>query len=1275
MNARAWCLGTILAIAVGCACLTARPAMGQVTPVSNVDPSLTARYEAQIRERLSEVEEIRRAGRPAAPLAGTDDVATVMSPGQQAAIQQGMDQPLQDSRGTEIAPTTVIGLLLIRDMFILQAEWMADYLESIRDGGVGDKRARLSGICEVAPELARLHAEWRDAELAYNSHLGSLGEAGQISEETARAHTREADRLKQEADAKKRAFEQALDEAQARFPEINGEVDGIPLWQALDCGKTDRQGEQDRIDIYNRYLTRGIEDLRNRAEAARLDDTADELWKYRRPEYQGIRNGVRRQGESVNSQLPSYLMDEVEKVGGAYDIHVAVDEGWTKVILAGIGVVGVLISPVVCLTVSVIDVTMEGDQLIVAFKDAEEARMAEPVLGWRHVITAEERARAANGEFVLAAIGVGLDGAAIRSMKVVGAADCPRDLARAGDAADAGRVGDAAAAGRVADAPPKRWGHLGDATVDEAFGHPNIPDDAWVHFGGSEIADGIRQDGVLGRSYWGRWGEVKNWTQGELRFNIGSMSKSGLSDLKTMVVAPDNAPIRVKRGEYGFEVEGVTDETIQGGRVIVVDDPAAAAGRAGAADAGRADAPGAPGAPQDPPGPPRAGDVARGAPEPGGLRPEDVDHWRRNEAERIERDRGYGIERADETDAKLERFEESIQAATDAGIPRADIDEALDAVRRKQVSIPSEGQTGLDVAIKDFRIRMVIKEAIRKDITIVLRETDRVHLDALGGGNAKVIVLEPADANLVIAKAAMDRGQGAGTWTAAEADLARRLQRENPEKLYVFDPEQFEGGLYPLMDADDAANLSRIFGPDARPPQVVDRGPGGPPPDLPPRQLDPEADTSLEAGRARQPADDRPPDHETQRLTPEEMEEELRDAPTVRLPGDADQADAAPLPGPPPGNQPGEIRAAPLDGKPADGPPAGAGNVPRAAEAGNVPAPDAGQPPQDAPLPPARGADEVGAAPGVAPGAADGPQVASVGTTFQHTISPIDFYMFPVLDLSDQTYTAINFPVTLATGRDVRIQIVILSGPPAEEGTTRERRPGDPQPDRSTGTSWIGESDAVPGGGILFYEADPKVLVRSLGTLGGGAMEMQVFGAEPGQERISAEGLVVEPVELGAEMKQRLEQEVRALAGQNPITATLDAYCLDFLRQPPDAGTVFRIADQELQQRFAPLREVLQAGRKLHELGLLNPDSDPEEYFHSIRQWALWSVQENLDAGSFGDAFLEHTRKNFETAGQAWTEEIEGLVKGLVPNRWQDIARILEEARTPSDAVAGSGGE
>ena len=92
-------------------------------------------------------------------------------------------------------------------------------------------------------------------------------------------------------------------------------------------------------------------------------------------------------------------------------------------------------------------------------------------------------------------------------------------------------------------------------------------------------------------------------------------------------------------------------------------------------------------------------------------------------------------------------------------------------------------------------------------------------------------------------------------------------------------------------------------------------------------------------------------------------------------------------------------------------------------------------------MPEGSGGEEVGALTGVTTG---NQQVAGIGSQFPHTISPIDFYMYPVLDLTDQNYTAINFPVTLATGRDVRIRIVILSGPPAVEGTTRERRPGDP---------------------------------------------------------------------------------------------------------------------------------------------------------------------------------------------------------------------------------------
>ena len=293
-------------------------------------------------------------------------------------------------------------------------------------------------------------------------------------------------------------------------------------------------------------------------------------------------------------------------------------------------------------------------------------------------------------------------------------------------------------------------------------------------------------------------------------------------------------------------------------------------------------------------------------------------------------------------------------------------------------------------------------------------------------------------------------------------------------------------------------------------------------------------------------------------------------------------------------------------------------------------------------------------------------------------IEPIHFTIYPYgpqpvatgggIDLRTGTATALNFPILISAGKKPHVQIVILSGS-ANRTQTREQQPAPgaqthaaPHPD-----------GLVPGGALLYYDPDLKVLVRGLGTLGKNAVEMQVYGADPGSP-VSAEGLVVEPVELAEEARQRLEGEIREQTGQ-PITAKLDAYCLDFLRQPPELGTVFRIADQELQQRFAPVAKVLQAGRRLYDQGLLHPDSDPEEYFHSIRQWAIWSTQETLDPGSFGDAFLEHTRKNFETAGQAWSSEVEDLVQSLVPNRWQDIAAIIEEARSVSAASGGAGAE
>ena len=92
------------------------------------------------------------------------------------------------------------------------------------------------------------------------------------------------------------------------------------------------------------------------------------------------------------------------------------------------------------------------------------------------------------------------------------------------------------------------------------------------------------------------------------------------------------------------------------------------------------------------------------------------------------------------------------------------------------------------------------------------------------------------------------------------------------------------------------------------------------------------------------------------------------------------------------------------------------------------------------------------------------------------------------------------------------------------------------------------------------------------------------------------------------------------------------------------------------------MRSILSSSRRLNEQGALQPDSDPTAYYHSIRQWAIWVDERSLDRSQYEETFVQHTKKNFEAAGQEWSDDIEELVRDLAPNRWADIERILNAA-------------
>ena len=1179
------------------------------------DPRAAA-YDAQVDARFAEVEAVRqRSNPPGAPL-DPSGIATVVS-GEGQRLQQlnldpGLDAPLRDSRGTEVTRSTVLGLLLVRDMYIAMANALANVFDSIREGDLAYKRDRTRALYGVSQELAQLRAARDSAKARWNGAIRSAASIrGNVSEESIRQMTGNIDRLKQESEAATVAYEAGMDRIERQFPEINILVDDVPLWETLaGSGGEGMAADLDRVGIYNRHLEQGAADLRTRAATARGHDTLDELMEYGRPEYARVRDRVRLDGRSVGSDRTDLLMNQVEAVRAAYDIHVAVDHGWTKVLLAttGIGIIaaGWVILPLSavaygCLGVSVVDVTLEGSELVVRYGDARAMEEAAPLVGWRHVVTAQDRERAAVGGTVLAAIGVGVDTAVIRSIRVVGPGQC--------------------------------------AATDIPTTAPRI----------GELAGAARTGGAV-----------------ELR----------------------------------------------------------------------------------------------------GLRADDIAHWRGSEAAAIERARGYGITLTDATDVKLAQLDEVVLAAERAGVPRPVIDEGLNRIRDTQVSMVNElerssgSYTPFDVAIKDFRIRMVIAEAIQKDFTIISRIEDTAYLSKLGGSQGKLLILEPTDLNRLVAKVAVDRVPGATTYTTQEADLAREiLRQDDPSKLYVFDPQQSEGGLYRLLDSDDIGGLQRIFGTDApRPPTIVDAPPAGPPPDLPPRQIDTEADTNLDMldpSLDRTPTqilrqeeiDELPPDAPTVRLparaledadrTPtqilrqEEIDELPPDAPTVRLPARAlEDADRTPtqilrqdeiLPCPPTGPcGPNEI-------------------IPHSADParfirwhygeGGTPAADAYE----------MAVRELGAenVDGIAGGFAQGrarvwswPEGTSYldakrmdkfgGQLYDPAIvarmppdaqrayatarelgaeglpSDLDIAVDAGIDagrLNDVAKKIYDDTGVLIEFTDSRIRGAAGAQAPAGQPAPAPPVPPVPPAGTPVSSATTGIVDPATSAGVAMLGGpsgqggtSAPIEVVILSTAGSTGPVMEAFFVNHGKEvRIQGEGLVLEPVADADPATLRRVEEIRAAAlqgkplpppgadgapggshderaGSAVVRVVLDAYCLQADLDVPTQGMLFRIAGPAGQAEFAELPAIVEASRRLFEAGALNPSTNPEDYFHSIRQWALWADEKDMDAEEFEDAFVAHARRNIMASGQTWNAEVESVVRDYAPGRWEDVEAVLEAA-------------
>lgn len=141
-----------------------------------------------------------------------------------------------------------------------------------------------------------------------------------------------------------------------------------------------------------------------------------------------------------------------------------------------------------------------------------------------------------------------------------------------------------------------------------------------------------------------------------------------------------------------------------------------------------------------------------------------------------------------------------------------------------------------------------------------------------------------------------------------------------------------------------------------------------------------------------------------------------------------------------------------------------------------------------------------------------------------------------------------------------------------------------------------------------------------------------------------------------------IERAQKAFAAEGAATATATGYCLEFLKEPPRAGNLYRVAPREIQKRFEPLRRVVRAADRLRRQGMLQPDSDPQGYFDSITQWATWTRERKFTRDGFRDALIDYTKKNLAKRGQPWKKEMEQVFDKIVPHRWQEIQMILQAA-------------
>ena len=229
-----------------------------------------------------------------------------------------------------------------------------------------------------------------------------------------------------------------------------------------------RAQRQQFVDLLDGYLASAARQARQEAREAAAVRDIDGLAKFASPQYARQGQAGIMLGDQLGSNLPRLLMADVEGYYAAYtsDPETIIEDAVIDLslgVVAGGGMLIPVVGPAITASAVAVQVYRDGDDLVIAYLDEEQARQAASLGAASNLyrITAEDRAEAARNKFIVTILTSALDLNGIRGVR----------SARGGTTAagtGAGAIDDLAAAGAgTARRIPRRIPPTGAASLDD----------------------------------------------------------------------------------------------------------------------------------------------------------------------------------------------------------------------------------------------------------------------------------------------------------------------------------------------------------------------------------------------------------------------------------------------------------------------------------------------------------------------------------------------------------------------------------------------------------------------------------------------------------------------------------------------------------------------------------------------------------------------------------------------------------------------------------------